>query len=131
MDGIFLQTVETLESPGFPLDGETWELLQAEKEQVSREILAAGGLRHESIPVNETEPSEDFVQSFEWRHRSQLEARLRALNDAQDRLIDGGYGLCIECGDQISRSRLLADPAAPLCLACQQSVESELSRQVH
>ena len=131
MDGVFLQTVETLESPGFPLDGETWELLQAEKEQISREILAGGELRHESIPVNETEPSEDFAQLFEWLHRGKLEERLRDLNDAQDRLIDGGYGMCIECGDQISNRRLVADPAASLCLDCQALAENRSFKSIH
>ena len=51
---------------------------------------------------------------------------LRHLNDAQDRLIGGGYGLCVFCGDQISEQRLLADPAASMCLDCQRKTEGEM-----
>lgn len=126
MDGMLLQTAEAFgDSSGVEPAGEMWELLQAEKEAISREILAEGPLRRDSIPVNETEPSEDFAQSFEWQHRGQLEERLRALNDAQDRLIDGGYGICLECGERISSKRLIADPAASLCVTCQSLVEGE------
>ncbi len=132
MDGMLLQTVEALgDSSVVEPGGEMWELLQAEKEEISREILAEGPLSRDSIPVNETEPSEDFAQSFEWQHRSKLEERLRALNDAQDRLIDGGYGICLECGERIGCKRLIADPAVSLCLACQKLVEGELSERVH
>ena len=54
-----------------------------------------------------------------------LEERLRALNDAQDRLMDGGYGRCLECGEQINAKRLAADPALSLCLDCQTHAEAE------
>ena len=127
MDGMLLQTVEGLsDSPFVTTPGETWELLQAEKEQLARGLLAEGPLRRDSVPVNEIEASEDLSQTIEWRHRGQLEDRLRAVNDAQDRLLDGGYGMCLECREPIGRKRLLADPAASLCLACQRSVEEEI-----
>lgn len=45
---------------------------------------------------------------------TQLEARLREIVDAQDRLLDGTYGKCVECGEQIAAGRLMADPAAPV-----------------
>lgn len=37
----------------------------------------------------------------------------------KDRLMDGGYGLCVDCGQRIGARRLLADPAVSLCLTCQ------------
>jgi len=126
MDGMLLQTVEGLgDSPFLTTSGQAWELLQAEKEELARELLAGGPLRRESVPANELEAAEDVSQTIEWRHRGQLENRLRAVNDAQDRLIDGGYGICLECGQSINSKRLLADPAASLCLACQYSAEDQ------
>jgi len=126
MDGMLLQTVEGLsDSPFVTTPGETWELLQAEKEELARDLLAEGPLRRDSVPVNEIEASEDFSQIIEWRHRGQMEARLRAVNDAQDRLLDGGYGFCLECREPIGHKRLVADPAASLCLPCQRSIEEE------
>ena len=126
MDGMLLQTVEGLsDSPFVTTPGETWELLQAEKEELARDLLAEGPLRRDSVPVNEIEASEDSPQTIGWHYRGQLEDRLRAVNDAQDRLLDGGYGFCRECGEPIGHKRLLADPAASLCLACQRSIEEK------
>jgi RNA polymerase-binding transcription factor DksA len=56
--------------------------------------------------------------------------RLRDLNDAQDRLIDGGFGLCAGCGKPISAERLHVDPAVSLCIGCQQVAEGQLLRRV-
>ena len=127
MDGLLLQTVEGLGE--FPLagsPGEVWELLQAEKEGVSHEILAQGPLHHDLIDVHEIEPSEESAQQIEWLRRGNLEERLRHINDAQDRLIDGRYGVCVACGDRINEERLLADPAASMCFDCQRIAEGEM-----
>jgi len=125
MEGMLLQTVEALgDSPFVGTAGEFWELLQAEKEEVSRDILSERPLRHEdAVAVNESEPSEESTREIEWHYRETLEDRLRAINDAQDRLMDGGFGKCIECSEQIGGKRLVADPAASLCFACAQLAE--------
>jgi len=129
MEGLLLQTVEGLGESLFP--GELWELLQAEKESIAHEIIADGPLRHNATSFNECEPWDDADEQMLRRHRDILETRLRELNDAQDRLIDGGYGVCSDCRNKINEKRLQADPAASLCIACQQLAERELSRQVH
>jgi RNA polymerase-binding transcription factor DksA len=127
MEGLFLQTVEGLGESPFPgYAGEWWELLQAEKENITYEIVADGPLHHEAILVNECEPEDDAAEDMHRRHRNQLEMRLRDLNDAQDRLIDGGFGLCADCGKRISEQRLHLDPAVSLCVECQQIAEGEL-----
>ncbi|HSQ22855.1 MAG TPA: TraR/DksA C4-type zinc finger protein [Pyrinomonadaceae bacterium] len=127
MDGVLLQTVEALGDSRFVAGtGEMWERLQAEKEEVEREILCEGPLLQENVGgLQECEPSESDIREIEWRHRETLEERLRALNDAQDRLMDGGYGRCLECGDQIDAKRLVADPAASSCINCQRLAEKE------
>ena len=60
MDGVLLQTVEALDASQFVAGaGEMWELLQAEKEEVEREILSDGTLVKESAEgLQEREPSE-------------------------------------------------------------------------
>ena len=132
MDGMLLQSVEGLaDSPLTAPGGEIWESLQAEKEEVGRNILDEGPLRRDSVPVNEIEASEDSSQTVEWRHRGLLEDRLRAIVDAQDRLLDGAYGVCLECGERIGNKRLLADPAASLCFACQRTIEDQTSAHTH
>jgi len=128
MEGVLLQSVEGLGESLFP--GELWELLQAEKESIEHEIVADGSLRHDATSFNECEPWDDADEQMMRRHRGLLEARLRELNDAQDRLIDGGYGVCGDCGNKISEKRLLANPAASLCIDCQQMLDANVSRSV-
>lgn len=123
-DGTFLQSVEGLgESPFVASGGEFWELLQGEKEQIFRDIQADGSLVREH---DENDP-EAATQEIEWRHRGVLEDRLRAINDAQDRLSDGHFGQCSECRGQIGALRLAADPAISRCLYCQKLNEGEVS----
>ena len=108
------------------IGGQVWNQLQELKEEVTQELLDEG-------PLCQSEPDGDRddqglavgSREIEWGHRSQLEARLRDITDAQDRLLDGNYGRCIECGEQISSGRLAADPATPRCVSCQKTSEAE------
>src|SRR5258707_626021 len=45
---------------------------------------------------------------------------LREIDDALDRLKDGTYGTCMDCGISISRKRLDAVPWALYCVTCQE-----------
>jgi RNA polymerase-binding transcription factor DksA len=127
MDGLLLQTAAGLgDAPLVPTDCEIWEWLQGEKETVAREILSEGPLCQSAASGGqETEVSEESGREIEWRRRGQLEARLREVNDAQDRLMDGTYGCCTDCGAEIDSRRLAADPAASLCITCQRSAEAQ------
>lgn len=128
-DWALLASVEGLEGrvpyTGY---GALWELLQGEKEAACRELQAAGPLLHsDSTALNEREFSEEWAETIEWRHREQLERRLRDIIDAQDRLVDGLYGKCADCGIPIESMRLAADPTATLCVVCKNSLEPEVT----
>ena len=127
MDGLLLQTVEGLgDAPLIRTGCEIWERLQDEKQEVAREILSAGPLCQAAVSgVQEAEAAEENGRELELLHRAQLEARLRDLNDAQDRLMDDSYGRCTDCGAEIDSGRLAADPASALCMNCQRSAEPE------
>ena len=45
-----------------------------------------------------------------------LEQRERDIADALDRMDDGSYGLCEECGEEIPVERLEAEPIARMCI---------------
>jgi DksA/TraR C4-type zinc finger protein len=47
-----------------------------------------------------------------------LQARLRKLDDALDRLMSGSYGICSKCGRAIEESKLDIDPVLALCRDC-------------
>ena len=47
-------------------------------------------------------------------------ALLRDIEEALERLRDGTYGICMDCGLPISRRRLEALPWARYCVSCQE-----------
>lgn len=44
---------------------------------------------------------------------------------ALERMRNGEFGVCVECGDEITPARLAAKPEAPLCLDCQTLKDEE------
>ena len=44
---------------------------------------------------------------------------LRALDAARERIKEGSYGICADCGGEIEYERLKAAPAALRCIRCQ------------
>jgi RNA polymerase-binding transcription factor DksA len=48
---------------------------------------------------------------------------LRELAAATDRLADGSYGACVDCGADIEVERLFARPGVARCIACQRRHE--------
>ena len=48
---------------------------------------------------------------------------LKKVNEAKQRILDGTYGVCEDCGVDISQKRLLARPMATLCIGCQEEKE--------
>ena len=47
------------------------------------------------------------------------------IQEALQRLNDGEYGLCEECGEEIGIERLKARPVTTLCIGCKSSQEIE------
>lgn len=47
--------------------------------------------------------------------RNQQRQRIAA---AYERLKDGEYGFCTECGEKIATERLALDPTIPTCVSC-------------
>lgn len=47
-----------------------------------------------------------------------LEGLLDATNRALEKMKEGKYGICEECGEEIDPARLKAFPAAGTCLSC-------------
>src|SRR5215813_1670151 len=65
--------------------------------------------------------NEDREMSF--ATRSLLVERANKLAEALDRLRDGDYGLCEECGEPIAPARLRAMPEVTRCVRCQDRLE--------
>ena len=50
-------------------------------------------------------------------------AELVAIDAALQRIADGRFGLCADCGTELETARLHANPTALRCLACQTAFE--------
>lgn len=58
------------------------------------------------------------------------EARLIAkIRDALERLEDGTFGICEDCGEEIPLKRLRARPVTTLCIGCKKEQEAEERRR--
>lgn len=51
--------------------------------------------------------------------------KLLAIEGASERIREGTYGMCEECGDEIGAGRLKVMPLAQLCLPCRSRIEKE------
>jgi DnaK suppressor protein len=65
---------------------------------------------------------EGATLAFERQHVAALIEQARAqvldVTAALDRLDEGRYGQCVRCGEPIAPERLVARPAAALCIGC-------------
>lgn len=102
-----------------------------EVSSLRRELLSARSelLQQASIrpsPHISREKAEDMLDlayaaqqwGFEDLMVQQASAKLRRVERALDQMRDASYGICRECRNDISLSRLRAQPQAVLCTGC-------------
>lgn len=53
---------------------------------------------------------------------------VREIRDAMDRIEEGSYGICEECGEDIAHARLQARPMTLYCVSCQEGLELQSGR---
>ena len=74
-----------------------------------------------SDPTEEVQVQGEREVSF--ATRSLLVERANRLAEALDRLREGEYGTCEECGEPIAPARLKAMPEVTTCVRCQDNLE--------
>jgi DnaK suppressor protein len=94
--------------------------------------MAAGALRKNSesngdlssMPIHMAD-----IGSDAWEQENTLslmaaeEGTLELVEEALERIEEGAYGICTECGSRIPKARLNAIPYAPFCIRCASSLE--------
>ena len=73
--------------------------------------------------------SAESDRSFELRIRDRERKLLSKIKAAIERIDDGSYGICDECGDDISIKRLEARPVTTLCIECKTRQEKHEKAQ--
>ncbi|HZD56645.1 MAG TPA: TraR/DksA C4-type zinc finger protein [Anaerolineales bacterium] len=82
-----------------------------------------------SLQEETTNPDRtDLAHAYDLRQRrsamlDSLEEKLSQVEQALQRLDNGTYGQCTNCGQDIAPGRLRAMPQATLCIRCQEQLE--------
>jgi RNA polymerase-binding transcription factor DksA len=108
------------------------QLLDTREAELQEQVRIAKASRAERTSA-EGPSVEDAAEDGEERFRHGLEdfdlqrdqEELRAIQEARDRIGDGTYGDCIDCGNAIPFERLKAQPSAVRCVACQSRYEQK------
>ncbi|WP_027186217.1 RNA polymerase-binding protein DksA [Desulfovibrio inopinatus] len=64
-------------------------------------------------------------RAFTLRLRDRERKLIKKIKSAMDRIDDGVFGECVECGDEISVARLKARPVTTLCIKCKSKQEED------
>lgn len=64
-------------------------------------------------------------RNFTLRIRDRERKLIAKITNALDRLDNGTFGICEECGDGISDKRLKARPVTTLCINCKKKQENQ------
>lgn len=111
------------------------ELTQMKAILSARKADLEGVLGHRSeIAIQQSSDMLDQIQSASERdlaigNLERESLRLREVDAALERMADGAFGTCAECGDEIGMKRLKAVPWAPACLRCQETAERAIKQR--
>jgi len=64
-------------------------------------------------------------RNFELRIRDRERKLIGKIKDALERIEDGSFGICEECGEDISEQRLKARPVTTYCIDCKTNQEKD------
>ena len=111
----------------------TIELNEFRKTLKTRQAELSEVLHHREALAIETSADElDRIQQAQERDyamgaidRDSL--RLREIRAALERIVDGSFGICLNCEEEIAAKRLAALPWTALCIVCQEAAERVVS----
>ncbi len=107
------------------------QLEEKRAELVNKSKIALEDLRTENERGGRDSGDESIEQrgqTAQLRLKDREKKYLTKVNRALERIEEGSYGECLECGARIPEPRLRARPAAVLCLSCKEQREQEKER---
>ena len=78
-----------------------------------------------NIPDPNDRATIESGRSFELRIRDRERKLLSKIEEALQRVDDGAYGICEDCGEEIGVKRLEARPVTTLCIDCKTLQETK------
>ena len=83
------------------------------------------GVSHENLDLNRALRTDSegiqFVASTPSPVADDQDAALARVEAALERIASGGYGYCLECGEELSIDVLEDDPTSAICKKCSKS----------
>ena len=79
----------------------------------------------DDLPDFADKSSFESDRNFLLRLRDRERKLLAKIDDALERIEDGTFGTCVECGTEIGIKRLKARPVVTLCIECKTKQEEE------
>jgi len=96
------------------------ELIDSLSELVQNSREADPGVAQDIGDKAESSYTKEFLLSLSVTEREQL----LLIDEALNRMAAGRFGVCEECGKEITKKRLSALPWTPLCIECRQKLEA-------
>lgn len=101
------------------LEAKRQDILQRAQQTLSEDMA----LDADDLPDEMDLASSEYLQSFTFRLRGREKMFLDKIGKALERIQEGTFGQCDECGEEISIKRLEARPETTLCIRCKEDQE--------
>ncbi len=109
------------------------KLLQQRKQALiegTTDTVAGMSDEDETFPDPNDRATLESDRNFVLRIRDRERKLISKIDKALERIDDGTFGICEECGEDISEQRLKVRPVTTLCIACKEEQEKmEKARQ--
>ena len=100
------------------------QVLKEVEELLARRRMAQAEQRDDSVPDVADMALQDATEEQQISLMELRNAMREQIDEALLRLEEGTYGICEDCGREISEARLKAVPFARRCIQCQEKAEA-------
>ena len=100
------------------------QVLKAVEDLLARRRMAQAEQRDDAVPDVADMALQDATEEQQISLMELKDGTREQIDEALLRLADGTYGICEDCGREISERRLKAVPFARRCIPCQEKTEA-------
>ncbi len=99
----------------------------SEEEVFEGALLQPASLEGDEVDIVSVEKE----NQMDFRLKARTAVYLKKVRKSLQKIDDGTFGECEDCGMEISYNRLMARPTADLCIHCKEVEEKEENQMVH